>query len=70
MNPIGRFWGLLKSVDLVILASSLLIVAGTWTFLGLLDEVQEGDTYKTDEAILRAMSQSQVPAWVEEWVSI
>lgn len=66
MNRVNKLWRWLKSVDLVILISVLLVVAGTWAFIGLLDEVQEGDTHKTDEAILQAIGQWQAPAWVEE----
>lgn len=61
-----KFWHWLKNIDLLILVSALLIVTGTWSFVGLLDEVQEGDTHNFDEAILRAVGQWQLPAWMEE----
>ncbi|MBW3598525.1 MAG: phosphatase PAP2 family protein [Planctomycetes bacterium] len=55
---------------LVTLFTMLLLVAGTWAFIELADEVLEGETQAFDEAILEALRQGEGlgepigPSWV------
>lgn len=50
-----RFIDWLGTHGAIVLGAVLLIVAGTWGFIGLLDEVREGDTQRFDEWAVRSM---------------
>src|SRR5215213_1469983 len=56
----------------VVLLAMLIVVAGTWGFIALADEVTEGGTQHMDDRILHAMRNSNDPAdplgpkWLEE----
>jgi undecaprenyl-diphosphatase len=56
----------------VVLVGLLVVIAGTWGFIEVADEVREGTTMSFDEAILRAMRDPQNlsdpigPRWVED----
>lgn len=50
---VRRFLDWLGSHGAVVLGAVLVVVAGTWGFVELLDEVQEGETQKFDEWIFR-----------------
>lgn len=56
----------------VILVSALVVVAGTWGFVELADEVNEGSTATIDEAVVRSLRDPANPGnplgpgWVEE----
>jgi undecaprenyl-diphosphatase len=75
---IGGAAGLLRSVlqlavrELGLLAAILTIAGGLWTFVGISEEVLEGETHAVDEAVLLALrnpadrSDPIGPAWVEE----
>lgn len=58
--------------EYLLLILVMLICGGTWAFIELADEVIEGETHATDEAILLAMrnpadrSDPLGPGWVEE----
>ena len=58
--------------DLAVLGSLLIVTGGTWAFLEIADEVQEGDIQHLDENILRAFRNPDNPAqpigppWVAE----
>lgn len=51
-----------------VLVALLVVVAGTWGFVELLDEVQEGDTRDADERIVRALVgfHGEKYRWLEE----
>lgn len=79
-NPPNRLIGLLMGlwrelrarVELRLLIGALLIGIGLWLFIGLADEVIEGDTLTIDEAILLALrnpadrNDPLGPPWLEE----
>ena len=44
----------------------LLVVAGTWGFVELLDEVQEGETKQFDEWVIRTLREHEGPKWLQE----
>jgi len=44
----------------------LLVVAGTWGFVELLDEVQEGETQQFDEWVIRTLREHEGPKWLQE----
>ena len=44
----------------------LVVVAGTWGFIELLDEVKEGDTQHFDEWMIRTLREHEGPAWLQE----
>ena len=50
----------------LVLLAVLIIVAGTWGFIALLDEVKEGDTQHFDDWAIRTVGGWQGPPWVEE----
>ncbi|MEO6437520.1 MAG: phosphatase PAP2 family protein [Tepidisphaeraceae bacterium] len=52
----------LGSHSITVLAAVLLVVVGTWGFIKLADEVNEGETRKFDEWALRSLRQSNNPA--------
>lgn len=56
------------SHGIVVLGGVLLIVAGTWGFLELLDEVREGEIQTWDDALLELAARYRGPdyAWLEE----
>jgi undecaprenyl-diphosphatase len=56
----------LRSLDLWILLSLLIVIGGTWGFIELLDEVHEGETQIVDEWAIRAIGGYNAPAWLEE----
>jgi undecaprenyl-diphosphatase len=49
----------------LVLLAMLLVVAGTWGFIELVDEVREGTTQEFDEWVLKIAAQHQRP-WLEE----
>ncbi len=56
----------LRSLDLWILLSLLIVIGGTWGFIELLDEVHEGETQIVDEWAIRTIGGYDAPAWLEE----
>jgi undecaprenyl-diphosphatase len=48
------------------IAAVLAVVAGTWGFVELLDEVKEGDTQHFDEWMIRTLRQHEGPPWLQE----
>ena len=48
------------------LAAILAVVAGTWGFVHILDEVQEGDTRQFDETLIRFLREHEGPKWLQE----
>ena len=44
----------------------LAVVAGTWAFIFILDEVKEGETRRFDETLIRYLRQHEGPAWLQE----
>jgi undecaprenyl-diphosphatase len=46
-----------------LLLAALLVVAGTWIFIGLAGEVLEGDTQAFDRWVLQALRSPDDPAW-------
>jgi undecaprenyl-diphosphatase len=47
----------------IVLGALLVIVAGTWGFIELLDEVQEGDTQKFDEWAIKTLTSYHGPEY-------
>src|SRR4051812_16887073 len=68
----GRVVEWLGGHELAVILALLLVVAGTWGFFLLADEVVEGGTQRFDEGIIRALRRPDDPAkpigpyWVEE----
>jgi undecaprenyl-diphosphatase len=60
--------GWLGSHSGTVLVAALIVVAGAWGFVELLDDVQEGDTQKFDEFAIRTATQFHGPQykWLEE----
>ena len=50
----------------LVLAAMLAVVAGTWGFIHLLDEVKEGDTRHFDESLIRYLRAHEGPPWLQE----
>jgi undecaprenyl-diphosphatase len=50
----------------VVLTAMLAVVAGTWGFVELLDEVKEGDTQQFDEWLITWLRAHEGPAWLQE----
>jgi undecaprenyl-diphosphatase len=50
----------------VVIAAALVVVAGTWGFVELLDEVKEGETQQFDEWMIRFLREHEGPAWLQE----
>ena len=50
----------------LVLAAMLAVVAGTWGFVELLDEVKEGDTRRFDEWLITWLRLHEGPAWLQE----
>ena len=50
----------------LVLAAVLAVVAGTWGFIHILDEVKEGDTRHFDEALIRYLREHEGPRWLQE----
>jgi undecaprenyl-diphosphatase len=50
----------------VVLIAFLVVVAGTWGFVELMEEVGEGDTKHIDEAIIRYAGENRGPLWLQE----
>lgn len=48
------------------LAAVLAVVAGTWGFIYLLDEVKEGETRHFDETVIRYLRAHEGPPWLQE----
>ena len=48
------------------IAAVLAVVAGTWGFVELLDEVKEGETRQFDEWMIRTLREHEGPAWLQE----
>ena len=51
-NPIIRWVG---GNSIVVLVALLVVVAGTWGFIALADEVREGDTQRFDDWAIRRL---------------
>lgn len=66
MNRLQRLMARLRSLDLWILLSLLIVVGGTWGFIELLEEVYEGETRFVDEWAIRTIGGYAAPAWLEE----
>ena len=52
----------LGGYDLFVLAGLAIVVGGSWVFVKLADEVQEGDTQTLDDRVLRALRRADDPA--------
>ena len=65
-NPRSRTANRLASHDIVLLVTCLVILAATWAFVALLDEVQEGDTRHFDEWTVRAIAKFHGIVWLDE----
>ncbi|MGH7213160.1 MAG: phosphatase PAP2 family protein [Tepidisphaeraceae bacterium] len=72
---IVRLWNILEWLGghgWVVIGASLLVVSGTWGFIKLSSEVEEGETQQFDEWAVRALRQKQDPskpigpAWMAE----
>jgi len=63
---VRRFLAWLGSHGHWVIAAVLAIVAGTWGFVELLDEVKEGDTQHFDEWMIRTLREHEGPPWVQE----
>jgi undecaprenyl-diphosphatase len=50
----------------LVLAAVLAVVAGTWGFIYLLDEVKEGETRHFDETVIRYLRAHEGPPWLQE----
>ena len=50
----------------LVIGVALAIVAGTWGFIELLDEVQEGETQQFDEWMIRTLREHEGPHWLQE----
>ena len=50
----------------LVLAAVLAVVAGTWGFIHILDEVNEGDTRHFDESLIRFLREHEGPRWLQE----
>ncbi len=48
--------------SIVVLIALLMLVAGTWAFIALADEVREGDTQRFDEWAIRRLRRANDPA--------
>ena len=48
------------------IAAVLAVVAGTWGFVEILDEVKEGDTQHFDEWTIRKLREHEGPLWLQE----
>ena len=75
MNWQGRIvrgWGWIRNQDLVVLLLTLVLAAGTWGMVELVDEVFEGETREVDERLIMAMRSADDPGdplgpgWFEE----
>jgi undecaprenyl-diphosphatase len=73
-DSLRRPWTWKGNFNLILLVAALVVVAGTWGFIELADEVQEGETRAIDEGLLRALrspddpSDPIGPVWFEESV--
>jgi undecaprenyl-diphosphatase len=58
----------LGSHSAIVLGAVLIVVAGTWGFVELLDDVREGDTQRFDETAIRYVQRWHGPEhrWLEE----
>jgi undecaprenyl-diphosphatase len=56
----------LGSHGIVVLGALLVLVAGTWGFIALLDEVKEGDTQHFDDWAVRTLGRYHDIRWLEE----
>ncbi len=71
-STLRRFLGWLGTHEPVVLSALAVIVASTWFFADLADEVLEGDTRRFDESVLLAMRDADDlatpvgPAWFHE----
>lgn len=67
-----RVWVWLNDQEPVLLLSTLLILAGFWTFIALADFVQDGDTQQFDSWAIRVLRKPDNPAeplgprWLQE----
>jgi undecaprenyl-diphosphatase len=50
----------------IVIAAALVVVAGTWGFVELLDEVKEGETQQFDEWMIRLLREHEGPSWLQE----
>jgi undecaprenyl-diphosphatase len=50
----------------IVLAACLIVVSGTWLFVELLDEVQQGQTQHVDEQLIRATVPLRQYPWLRE----
>ena len=72
LSTLRRFLGWLGTHEPVVLSALAVIVASTWFFADLADEVLEGDTRRFDESVLLAMRDADDlatpvgPAWFHE----
>jgi undecaprenyl-diphosphatase len=66
VQPSSRFTQWLGGRDYLVLVAVLLIVAGSWGFIKLLDEVREGATQKFDDRAIRFVGDHAGPQWLQE----
>ena len=50
----------------LVLVAMLAVVAGTWGFVVILDEVKEGGAQHFDETVIRYLRAHEGPAWLQE----
>jgi undecaprenyl-diphosphatase len=58
----GSWFGWLGKNGIIVLGAMLIVVAGTWGFIALADEVQEGDTQRFDDWAVRSLRRADDPA--------
>ena len=61
-SPLSRLTGWIGRRSVIVLLAALIVVAGTWGFIALADEVREGDTRKFDEWAIRFLRRADDPA--------
>lgn len=63
-----------RNQELIVLVMMLVIVVGVWAFIGVADQVMEGDTREVDEWMIRVLrnpadpGDPRGPVWLEEAV--
>ncbi len=66
MKALRRILEHLGAHGAAVFVAVLIIVAGTWGFIELLDEVREGDTQNVDEWAVRTLGKYHDVRWLEE----
>ncbi len=66
VSKLSRFYSFATSLDLYILIALLLVIGGTWSFIEVLDEVNEGGTERFDRWAVTTIAGYDSPRWLEE----